>query len=97
MLKVKTNASSPAGKLAVLDVGAVTSEQLQILKQHPALKQAFTVYVSRSATLKAQLAASGVPEATAEQTLASMAATQDAIAAADGLVQVRVLFLTAEP
>lgn len=84
----------PAGKLAVLDVGSITAEQLQSLKQHPALKQAFTVYVSRLGALKASLAASGVPEAAAEQTLGNMAATQDAITTADGLVQARVLLLT---
>lgn len=80
-----------AGKMAVLDVGAVTAEQLQILKQHPALQQAFTVYVCRLAVLKASMAASGTADAAAEQTLASVAAIQDAMTAIEGLVQVRSL------
>jgi hypothetical protein len=75
----------PAGKLALLDVGAATAEQLQALKQHPSLQHAFTVYVSRPAALKASLAAS--PEAM-EQQLASLDPALQAVAAAAGLVQV---------
>lgn len=74
----------PAGKMAVLDTGGTTAEQLQAIKQHPALKQAFTVYVSRQAALQATLA--GSPES--EQQLASLAASQEAFMAVDGLVQV---------
>lgn len=88
---VKVCKACAAGKMAVLDIGAATAEQLQSLKQHPALKQAFTVYVSRQAALKASLAATGVPGATAEQTLANIAATQEAMAATDELVQVSLL------
>lgn len=79
----------PAGKMAVLDVGAAAPEQLQALKQHPALKQAFTVYISRQATLKAGLSASGSPDAAIEQALANLQANQDAVTAVDGLIQVR--------
>lgn len=74
-----------AGKLALLDVGAATVEQLQALKQHPSLQQAFTVYVSRDAALEASLAAS--PEAM-EQQLASLETALQAVTAAEGLVQV---------
>lgn len=79
----------PAGKMAVLDVGAAAPEQLQALKQHPALKQAFTVYISRQAALKAGLSASGSPDAAIEQALANLQANQDAVTAVDGLIQVR--------
>lgn len=79
----------PAGRMAVLDVGAATPEQAQALKQHPALKQAFTVYVSRQAALKAGLAASGSPVAAIDQALANLQATQDAVTGDEGLVQVR--------
>jgi hypothetical protein len=79
----------PAGKMAVLDVGAATPEQLQALKQHPALKQAFTVHVSRQAALKAGLTASGSPDAAIDQALANLQVTQDAVTAEEGLIQVR--------
>lgn len=72
--------------MAVLDAGAATAEQLQALKQHPTLQQAFTVYVSRPAALKASLAGA-LPEAV-EQQLATITASQEAVAAVDGLVQV---------
>lgn len=74
-----------AGKLALLDVGAATAEQLQALKQHPSLQQAFTVYVSRQAALKASLEAS--PEAMKQQ-LASLETALQTVTAAQGLVEV---------
>lgn len=79
--------------MAVLDVGAAAPEQLQALKQHPALKQAFTIYISRQAALKAGLAASGSPDAAIEQAMAKLQANQDAVTAADGLIQVRTCIL----
>jgi hypothetical protein len=70
--------------MAVLDVGGTTAEQLQAIKQHSALKQAFTVYVSRQAALQASLVGSPEPE----QQLAGLAASQEAVTAVEGLVQV---------
>lgn len=74
--------------MAVLDVGSATAEQLQNLKQHPSLKQAFVVNVSREAVLKASLAAAGAAEAAVATQLANLAANQEAVCAAQGLVQV---------
>jgi len=74
--------------MAVLDVGSATAEQLHNLKQHPSLKQAFFVYVSREAALKASLAAAGAAEAAVATQLANLAANQEAVCAVQGLLQV---------
>jgi hypothetical protein len=79
-----------AGKMALLDVGPATAEQLQALKQHPALRQAFTVYVDRQASANLAPAASTTAEAAAGQQLGSQTPGVDGVTAVEGLVQVRL-------
>lgn len=75
--------------MALLDVGAATADQLQAMKQHPALKQAFIVYVSRQAALKASLAAAGTAEAAAAALITNLTASENAVRAVECLVQVK--------
>lgn len=49
--------------MAVLDIGAVSIEQLQTVRQHTALKGAFAVYVCRKAALTAGIPATGTAAA----------------------------------
>lgn len=71
--------------MAVLDIGAASQEQLQVVRQHPAMKGAFAVHVCRKATLTSALAS--LTEAAANaQVEKAVAHMQEQIAA--GLVQV---------
>ncbi|KAF8071222.1 GLTP1 [Scenedesmus sp. PABB004] len=77
-----------AGKMSVVDIGAATLEQLAAVRQHPAMRGAFAVLVSRRAALAASLAAAGAAEAAAVAQLDRAAAqAAEAATALAGLVQ----------
>jgi hypothetical protein len=77
-----------AGKMAVMDIGAASTEQLQSLLQHAAMKGAFAVFICRKATLSASLAAAGSAEAAAATQLEKAAAQLDELSSA-GITRVR--------
>jgi hypothetical protein len=76
-----------AGKMAVIDTGAASTEQLQTLLQHAAMKGAFSVFVCRKATLSASLAAAGTAEAAAATQLEKAAAQLEELSSS-GITQV---------
>eukprot|EP00775_Hariotina_reticulata_P013032 gene13032-13161_t len=83
------NAVMASGKVPLLELGAATPKQLQVLKEHPAMQGAFTACVLRTAALKASLASAGMTEPVAAQHLEKAAAQAQELEAAR-LVQVVV-------
>jgi hypothetical protein len=73
--------------MAVMDIGAASTEQLQSLLQHAAVKGAFSVFVCRKAALSGSLAAAGTAEAAAAMQLEKAAAQLEELSAS-GITQV---------
>eukprot|EP00878_Enallax_costatus_P032672 GHUV01035922.1.p1 GENE.GHUV01035922.1~~GHUV01035922.1.p1 ORF type:complete len:126 (-),score=26.42 GHUV01035922.1:841-1188(-) len=71
--------------MAVVDLGAASTEQLQAVRQHPAMKGAFAVHVCRKAALTASLGSMAEAAASAQVDKA-VAQMQEQVAA--GLIQV---------